>query len=113
MKVITQLIRHFWQRGALTTSEIDYFVQHGFVRVRDLPGYQPGETGDSHEALATRGEPSEPLETVEEGLVRRSARRRGSGGPKRKVLETAELCQRLQAEFARRAGHQVPGQVLP
>jgi hypothetical protein len=103
MKVITQLIRHFWQRAALTTSEIDYLVEHGFVRERDIPGYRPGVPGDYHEAAS--GAVSEPLETVEEELVRRSTRRRGTGGgPKRKLLEIDELCRLLQAEFARRAG---------
>ena len=41
MKVITQLIKHFWERGALLAAEIEYLVRHGFVRVRDLPGYEP------------------------------------------------------------------------
>jgi len=38
MRVIEQLVQHFWNRGALTRQEADYLVKHGFVRESDLPG---------------------------------------------------------------------------
>jgi predicted O-methyltransferase YrrM len=31
---------HFWRRGALTSEDAAYLVRRGFVRARDLPGYQ-------------------------------------------------------------------------
>ncbi|MGQ0636046.1 MAG: hypothetical protein ACT4QC_15655 [Planctomycetaceae bacterium] len=108
MKVITQLVQHFWQRGALTTAEVDYLVRHGFVRERDLPGYVPPPP----EALEDRPTfhpveplPQTPLERVEETLVRRKSRRGRGGEPKRPVLEIDELCERLQADFDRRGPH--------
>jgi hypothetical protein len=41
MRVLQQLITHFWQRGAITLEQAHYFVEHGFVRAVDLAGYQP------------------------------------------------------------------------
>lgn len=38
MRVIEQLVQHFWARGALTRDEAQYLVKHGFVREGDLPG---------------------------------------------------------------------------
>jgi hypothetical protein len=38
MRVIEQLVQHFWTRGALTREEAQYLVKHGFVREGDLPG---------------------------------------------------------------------------
>lgn len=39
MRVIEQLVQHFWSRGALTREEAQYLVKHGFVREADLPGF--------------------------------------------------------------------------
>jgi hypothetical protein len=105
MKVITQLIRHFWQRGALTVQEIEYLVQHGFIRVRDLPGYNPAARPEP--VLETPLifpepiPPPGPLEEIQESLVRRFGRR-GSGGPRGKVIEAREICRRVKREFHRR-----------
>jgi hypothetical protein len=41
MRVLQQLITHFWQRGAITLEQAHYFVEHGFVRPQDLADYQP------------------------------------------------------------------------
>ena len=41
MKVIQQLIGHFWERGALTPEEAHYLVEHGFIRAEELEGYGP------------------------------------------------------------------------
>jgi len=38
MRVIEQMVRYFWARGELTRTEALYFVRHGFVLARDLPG---------------------------------------------------------------------------
>lgn len=45
MRVIEQLVTHFWSRGALTRDEAFYLVNHGFIRAADLPGLveQPPE----------------------------------------------------------------------
>jgi hypothetical protein len=105
MKVITQLIKHFWERGALSVAEIEYLVRHGFVRVRDLPGYEPPpeEPPAPIEPLNIIGtvDAAHPLESVEESLVRRSARR-GRGEPKGRIIDVKELCRRAAGELARR-----------
>jgi hypothetical protein len=104
MKVITQLVKHFWERGALSTSEAEYLVRHGFIRERDLPGYVA--PADHHPTEPTWVEPViEPLtalEQVEESLVRRRERRGGAGAIKHKALEPKELCSRVELELARR-----------
>ncbi len=108
MKVIAQLIRHFWQRGALTPVDAAYLVQHGFVRARDLPGYAGSDPAcieaSNFEpfALTALVDPPEGLELLEEQLVRRSGRGRRTGKPKTTVLDAKELCHRVQAEFDRR-----------
>ncbi len=38
MRVIEQLVQHFWTRGALSRAEALYLVKHGFVREGDLAG---------------------------------------------------------------------------
>jgi hypothetical protein len=105
MKVITQLIKHFWERGTLTAAEVEYLVRHGFVRVRDLPGYEPPpeEPPAPIEPLNVIGlvEPAHPLEAVEESLVRRRTRR-GRHEAKGQPVEIKELCERAGAELARR-----------
>src|SRR5262249_19837423 len=108
MKVITQLVQHFWQRGGLTTTEVDYLVRHGFVRERDLPGYVPPPP----DAVVERPtwHPIEPLpetalEGVEEALVRRKPHRARQGEAKGDVLEIEDLCERLRDDFQRRAQH--------
>jgi hypothetical protein len=107
MKVITQLVRHFWQRGALTVEEIDYLVRHGFVRARDLPGYQPGtedEPGDRPSLFFDTPVQPHPLDVVQESLGdRQPGRRRGRAKPRGKVLEPADLCRRVTRELDRRA----------
>src|SRR5262245_8312339 len=106
MKVITQLIKHFWQRGALTPAEIDYLVQHGFIRSRDLPGYSPPpeEPAAAVPPLSIIGtvSPASPLDSVEDSLVRRRPKRGGRAQPRGRVVEIKELCARVAAELARR-----------
>jgi hypothetical protein len=107
MKVISQLIKHFWKRGALSATDVDYLIRHGFVRVRDLPGYQPP---DEEQLLPVHPlnvigpvEAAHPLEAVEESLRRESARR-GRGGPKGRTIEVKELCELVADELNRREG---------
>jgi hypothetical protein len=114
MKVITQLVKHFWQRGALTGAEADYLVDNGFIRPHDLSGYK-GRTGKPSRAPASPqiarldahdpgdeawGHLEEQLEVV---LLRRRPTRRNKGGSaKRDSLSLNELCRRLNDEFQRR-----------
>lgn len=106
MKVITQLIKHFWERGALSAADVEYLVRHGFARVRDLPGFElpPEEPPAPIEPLKIIGdvEPAHPLESVEESLVRRTLRRGRAVAPKGRVIDIEELCQRAHQELARR-----------
>jgi hypothetical protein len=44
MRVIEQLVQHFWARGAITRDEALYLARHGFVRETDLPGLVEDET---------------------------------------------------------------------
>ncbi|MCG8583523.1 MAG: hypothetical protein MI757_02295, partial [Pirellulales bacterium] len=106
MKVITQLIQHFWQRGALSMPEIEYLLNHDFVRAHDLPGYTPREVtiadvmhpGDTSVSL----EPDE-FDFVEEELVRRApAARRGPRQASSDELSEEDVCQKLRAEYERR-----------
>lgn len=111
MKVITQLVQHFWQRGVLAASEVDYLVCHGFVRARDLPGYvPPPQEPEPLDESPTWAPPADPLpatalESVEDALVRRKVHRGRRGEPKGAVLEIEDLCERLRDEFARREPH--------
>ncbi len=103
MKVITQLIRHFWQRGALTAEQAEYLLDQGFARPADLPGYQPpvhAEPGRPEQVV----EPPHRWDIVAEQLER-PARKRGGGGPKGVVPEAEDLQLWLRKQFARRARH--------
>jgi hypothetical protein len=105
MKVITQLVKHFWQRGALAAAEVEYLIRHGFVRLRDLPGYTPPPEDESPGAGDTWIEkeielPGE-LEHVEESLVRRRGKR-GTGQAKGQTIDVKEICRRASKELARR-----------
>ncbi|HUR55512.1 MAG TPA: hypothetical protein VMZ71_15360 [Gemmataceae bacterium] len=43
MRVIEQLIQHFWARELMSREDIAYLIRHGFVRDSDLPGWLPPE----------------------------------------------------------------------
>jgi hypothetical protein len=106
MKVIAQLIRHFWERGVLTPDEVAYLLQHGFARRQDLPGFEfPTEVPPFDPGLES-GSPPEPagdLEIYEESLVRRHEARRSAHEPHPAELKIEEILERLQGEYARRA----------
>jgi hypothetical protein len=103
MKVITQLVKHFWERGALTATEIDYLVKHGFVRSRDLVGYGPPPEEPEPEPLSIIGPVTSggPHDDVEDVLVRRRVRR-GRVQPRGQILDEKELCRRVHLELTRR-----------
>lgn len=100
MKVLKQMIEHFWERGALSLDEAHYLVEHGFVGAWDLPGYAPLSQDDEelHATGASDYGPSEPdpLEMEHERLVSRPSSGRGRGP---KVAEYAPA--ELQADLAR------------
>ncbi len=101
MKVITQLIRHFWQRGALTAEQAEYLLDQGFARLADLPGYQPPPEAAAPAVATATIEPPTALEELGEQLDR--PRRRGGGGPKGVVPEENDLRLWLNKQFARRS----------
>lgn len=105
MKVITQLVKHFWQRGALSPMEIEYLIRHGFIRARDLAGYVPPpeepETPAAPLSVIGQVEPSGPLDRIEDSLVRRGTKR-GGAKPRGRVVEIKELCERVAGELNRR-----------
>lgn len=43
MRVIEQLIQHFWSRALMSRDDVTYLIKHGFVRDTDLPGWLPPE----------------------------------------------------------------------
>jgi hypothetical protein len=107
MKVITQLIRHFWERGALTPLEVEYLLRHDFVRAGDLAGYKPRKKplldDVSHLRPVVPIVPPSNLEVVEETLVRRGPLVRAKRHePKSGVLAVDDIRHRLNAEFDRR-----------
>jgi hypothetical protein len=104
MKVITQLIQHFWQRRVLTTEQVDYLVRQGFVRPGDLPGLDWSEdTGEEIAAPAVVFLAPDPLDEVAEKLTQRTAGRRGPGKPKGKVLAEDELVAAVETVLTERA----------
>lgn len=86
MRVVEQLIQHFWQRGALTRTEIEYLVNHGFVRAKDLPDYldadEPIEPTPVYEPDPIE-EKQEPLPDPEDELLGRRVGGKKRGGKKK------------------------------
>jgi hypothetical protein len=106
MKVVTQLVQHFWQRGALTREEIEYLLEHDFIRADDLPGYQPSKafTDGSLDSFDNgRVELPDPLEEIQEELIRRRPERRQSRVETRTgELDIDDILERLRQDFDRR-----------
>lgn len=105
MKVVAQLIRHFWQRGVLTPLEAAYLRRHGFCRDKDLPGFTDPRAGADIADLRADVPPAPPdaLELIEDALVRQTTVRRGGGRAKSNPLSEKELLRRVRDEFAVRA----------
>jgi hypothetical protein len=104
MRVIEQLVHHFWARGALTREEAQFLVDHGFARDCDLPGLN-GDAGPeaepeydgpqadtvaedraraAAEARAVADARARQAEELEDELVGRNAGSRKAGGKKKK-----------------------------
>lgn len=104
MRVIEQLVHHFWARGALTREEALYLVKHGFAREADLPGLigpereidpatdeppaGPDEDdprdADARHAQEAADKQAREAEELEDELVGRNAGSRKAGGKKKK-----------------------------
>jgi hypothetical protein len=97
MRVIEQLVQHFWARGALTRDDALYLVRHGFVRDADLPGlhdrereinpetYQPLERPEADPWDDGRGdEAARRAEELEDELTGRNVGTKKGGGRKKK-----------------------------
>jgi hypothetical protein len=95
MRVIEQLVHHFWARGALTREEALYLVQHGFAREEDLPGLigQEREINPATYKPPTKSEDRRDpdaetsaieAEQLEDELVGCNAGSRKGGGKKKK-----------------------------
>jgi hypothetical protein len=118
MRVIEQLIHHFWARGALTREQALFLVRHGFARDADLPGLA-GEAGEDSSleawdrdvegysrrlAEATDADTeAREAEELEDELVGRNAGGRKAGGKKKPTGHNlAPLVAALAAHFAAR-----------
>jgi len=114
MRVIEQLVQHFWARGAITRDEALYLAGHGFVRESDLPGlvvgdreidphtYEPagGDDGRPWEWPDREDEKARQAEQLEDELTGRGGRPgRGRGRPRRKALRRKQAA--LSALVAR------------
>lgn len=106
MKVITQLVRHFWQRGALSSDEVEYLLRHGFVRQGDLPGYKKRkQRSPKKEKVKSpqRAERPDTMERIEEHLVQRQKRRLPRRWTSRSgEIQIEEIAHRLRQEFTLR-----------
>ena len=74
MRVIEQLVQHFWARGALTREEALYLVRHGFVREADLAGLvdQPAEPVAEEESAGASRKDAIRAVVVRTGLPKRT-----------------------------------------
>jgi hypothetical protein len=118
MRVIEQLVHHFWARGALSREQALFLVQHGFARESDLPGLNApsnsnANTSEDYGGEEGAGAAKEPdrraedeareAEELEDELVKRNAGGR-KGGKKKKPTghNLAPLITTLSAHFAAR-----------
>jgi hypothetical protein len=102
MKVLQQLIQHFWTHGALTPEQAHYLVEHGFVRAEDLDSYEPESAADQGDAYAERPPvevlPPDEMDHKEEELIDAAGRRKGGKtAPRTPDLTTEQLGEMLEA----------------
>lgn len=87
MRVIEQLVQHFWTRGAITREDALYLAKHGFVRESDLPGLVDEEPAEDEsprrKAPADADEKARRAEELEEELAGRQGGGK-KGGRKKK-----------------------------
>lgn len=89
MRVIEELIKHFWERGSISRDEAAYLLQHGFVREQDLKGWTRNEPADQSDpgefqGLTDRAEQKKALEAeaLEDELAGRRLGKKRSGKTK-------------------------------
>ena len=108
MKVLQQLIQHFWQRGVLSVEQAHYLVESGFIRPGDLEDYEP-RPEEEPDAAAGRELSSEllqpdELEQTEEELIARPVRRKGGRVvPKGPELRPEDLAEQVRVALAARS----------
>jgi hypothetical protein len=125
MRVIEQLVHHFWARGALSREEAQFLVEHGFARECDLPGlvgpereidpdtYKPPAPDPDEDYFREQAEEvvrlaadvkAREAEELEDELVGRNAGSRKAGGKKKKPTghNLAPAVATLAAHFAAR-----------
>jgi hypothetical protein len=71
MRVLHQLITHFWQRGALTLEQAHYLVEHGFIRPWELERYAPRPAAIEEAEAEARPSARVPEELLPNELERR------------------------------------------
>ena len=97
MKVLQQLIQHFWQRGALTAEQAHYLVEHGFVRAEDLADYKPPAEEEVAAPPPVEVLLPDEMERAEEELVGAVGRRKGGkAAPRTPDLTTEQLGEMLE-----------------
>jgi hypothetical protein len=109
VKVLQQLIQHFWMRGVLSDDQAHYLVESGFIRPRDLEDYEPRPEEDRARSSVEQTFPTElfqpdELERTEEELTERQVRRKGErSAPKVPELKVEELAEQLRLALAARS----------
>lgn len=116
MRVIEQLIQHFWSRSLMTREDIAYLIKHGFVRDTALPGWLPPEPQpEPHDPPDEFGEPDDTrrdeeiaraAEEIEDALTGRQAGGK-KGGKKQKPSghNLAPAVAALRRHYADRSGY--------
>jgi hypothetical protein len=110
MKVLNQLVRHFWDRGALSEDQAHYLVEHGFIRAEELENYSAREESPE-DIRAYTPDPvvvlppdtwDEQAEQLDESRPR-AKKVGGKAGAKTPDFDRAQLQSALAAELKNRA----------
>lgn len=86
MRVIEQLVQHFWSRRAISRDEALYLVQHGFIRDGELPGLTDSDDAvpDLIHTASDDDDEAIQAEKLEDELTGRNAGSRKGGGKRKK-----------------------------
>jgi hypothetical protein len=99
VRVIEQLIQHFWQTGELSRANVQTLLDHGFIRPENLPGWVDRETSWSEPETT----PDDPWEEEETPVPRTGGKaRRGKDRPTPVGHDLAPLSAILTKHFALR-----------